>query len=158
MVRKAMRPAGPCPKRAAKRLRISRVAATVGMELRGQVFRKVISFSNAEIDRFSTASLITRSTNDIQQVQMVMVLLLRMVIYAPILGIGGVIQVASTGTGMGWIIALAVGIIPVVGAGLLRVGMPKVKVMPTMVDRPTLVSREDLTGLSVIRAFCPGRE
>ena len=131
----------------------SRVAATVGMELRGQVFRKVISFSNAEIDRFSTASLITRSTNDIQQVQMVMVLLLRMDIYAPILGIGGVIQVASTGTGMGWIIALAVGIILVVGAGLMRVAMPKFKIMQTMVDRLNLVSRETLTGLSVIRAF-----
>ena len=131
----------------------SRVAATVGMELRGQVFRKVISFSNAEIDRFSTASLITRSTNDIQQVQMVMVLLLRMVIYAPILGIGGVIQVASTGTGMGWIIALAVGIILVVVAVLMRVAMPKFKIMQTMVDRLNLVSRETLTGLSVIRAF-----
>ena len=131
----------------------SRVAATVGMELRGQVFRKVISFSNAEIDRFSTASLITRSTNDIQQVQMVMVLLLRMVIYAPILGIGGVIQVASTGTGMGWIIALAVGIILVVVAVLMRVAMPKFKIMQIMVDRLNLVSRETLTGLSVIRAF-----
>ena len=131
----------------------SRVAATVGMELRGQVFRKVISFSNAEIDRFSTASLITRSTNDIQQVQMVMVLLLRMVIYAPILGIGGVIQVASTGAGMGWIIALAVGIILVVVAVLMRVAMPKFKIMQTMVDRLNLVSRETLTGLSVIRAF-----
>ena len=131
----------------------SRVATTVGMELRGQVFRKVISFSNAEIDRFSTASLITRSTNDIQQVQMVMVLLLRMVIYAPILGIGGVIQVASTGTGMGWIIALAVGIILVVVAVLMRVAMPKFKIMQTMVDRLNLVSRETLTGLSVIRAF-----
>ena len=131
----------------------SRVAATVGMELRGQVFRKVISFSNAEIDRFSTASLITRSTNDIQQVQMVMVLLLRMVIYAPILGIGGVIQVAFTGTGMGWIIALAVGIILVVVAVLMRVAMPKFKIMQTMVDRLNLVSRETLTGLSVIRAF-----
>ena len=131
----------------------SRVAATVGMELRGQVFRKVISFSNAEIDRFSTASLITRSTNDIQQVQMVMVLLLRMVIYAPILGIGGVIQVASTGTGMGWIIALAVGIILVVVAVLMKVAMPKFKIMQTMVDRLNLVSRETLTGLSVIRAF-----
>ncbi len=131
----------------------SRVAATVGMELRGRVFRKVISFSHAEIDRFSTASLITRSTNDIQQVQMVLVLLLRMVIYAPILGVGGVIQVASTGTGMEWIIALAVGIIVALVAVLMRLAMPKFKIMQTMVDRLNLVSRETLTGLSVIRAF-----
>lgn len=134
----------------------SRVAASTGRDLRGKVFKKVVGFSNAEMDRFSTASLITRSTNDIQQIQMVSVMLLRMVAYAPILGIGGVLKVVQTGAGMGWIIVLA--IIVIIGYVLLLMSsaMPKFKLMQKLVDRINLVSREILTGLSVIRAF--GRE
>ena len=131
----------------------SRVAASVGMELRSQVFRKVVSFSNAEIDRFSTASLITRSTNDIQQIQMVVVMLLRLVLYAPIIGIGGIVRVATTHTGMGWIIAVAVGVLLALIVVLMTVAMPKFKKMQTLIDRVNLVSREILTGLPVIRAF-----
>lgn len=131
----------------------SRLAASVGMELRSQVFRKVVSFSNAEIDRFSTASLITRSTNDIQQIQMVVVMLLRLVLYAPIIGIGGIVRVATTRTGMGWIIAVAVGVLLALIVVLMTVAMPKFKKMQTLIDRVNLVSREILTGLSVIRAF-----
>lgn len=134
----------------------SKVAAGIGMTLRENVFKKVVGFSNAEMDRFSTASLITRSTNDIQQIQMVSVMLLRMVAYAPILGIGGVLKVVQTGAGMGWIIVLA--IIVIIGYVLLLMSsaMPKFKLMQKLVDRINLVSREILTGLSVIRAF--GRE
>lgn len=131
----------------------ARTAAKIGMNLRGGVFKKVISFSNQEMDQFSTASLITRSTNDIQQVQMILVILLRMVAYAPILGIGGVIKVASTKTGMGWIIGVAVGVILLVVGILMSIAMPKFKKMQTLVDRLNLVSREILTGISVIRAF-----
>ena len=131
----------------------SRVAASVGMELRGQVFQKVVYFSNVEIDRFSTASLITRSTNDIQQIQMVMVMLLRIVIYAPILGIGGIIRVSHTRTGMGWIIGVAVGVLLALVIVLMAVAMPKFRKMQALIDRVNLVSREILTGLPVIRAF-----
>ena len=131
----------------------SRVAARIGMTLRGEVFQKVVSFSHAEINRFSTASLITRSTNDIQQVQMVIVMLLRMVIYAPILGIGGVLKVMATRTGMGWIIGVAVGCVVLLVAVLMGVAMPKFKKMQELVDRVNLVAREILTGLPVIRAF-----
>lgn len=131
----------------------SRVAASVGMELRGQVFRKVVSFGNAEIDKFSTASLITRSTNDIQQIQMVVVMLLRLVLYAPIIGIGGIVRVATTRTGMGWIIGVAVGVLLALIVVLMTVAMPKFKKMQTLIDRVNLVSREILTGLPVIRAF-----
>lgn len=131
----------------------SRVAASVGMELRSRVFRKVVSFSNAEIDRFSTASLITRSTNDIQQIQMVVVMLLRLVLYAPIIGIGGIVRVATTRTGMGWIIGVAVGVLLALIVVLMAVAMPKFKKMQVLIDRVNLVSREILTGLSVIRAF-----
>lgn len=131
----------------------SRVAASVGMELRGKVFRKVVSFGNAEIDKFSTASLITRSTNDIQQIQMVVVMLLRLVLYAPIIGIGGIVRVASTRTGMGWIIGMAVGVLLALIVVLMTVAMPKFKKMQTLIDRVNLVSREILTGLPVIRAF-----
>lgn len=131
----------------------ARISAKVGMILRGNVFKKVISFSNKEMDQFSTASLITRSTNDIQQVQMVLVMLLRIVAYAPILGIGGVIKVANTKTGMGWIIGVAVGVILLVVGILMSMAMPKFKKMQTLVDRLNLVSREILTGISVIRAF-----
>lgn len=131
----------------------SRAAASIGKNLRGQVFGKVLSFSSGEMHRFSTASLITRSTNDIQQVQMVAVMLLRMISYAPILGIGGVLKVVGTKTGMAWIIGLAVAVIMAVVLILVSVAMPKFKLMQKLVDRMNLVSREILTGLSVIRAF-----
>ena len=131
----------------------SRTAAKIGMELRGQVFTRVLSFSNNELNKFSIASLITRSTNDIQQVQMVEVMLLRMVLYAPIIGIGGIIKVAGTRTGLSWIIVVAVAAIFVLVMLLLAVAMPKFKKMQTLVDRLNLVAREILTGLSVIRAF-----
>ena len=131
----------------------SRTAAQLGMSLRGDVFKTVMSFSNTEIDKFSTASLITRTTNDIQQVQMVVVLMLRIVIYAPILGIGGIIKVATTHTGMEWIIAVAVGSALVLVALLMSLALPKFKRMQTLVDKMNLVSREILTGLPVIRAF-----
>lgn len=131
----------------------SRAAASIGKNLRGQVFHRVMSFSGAEMHRFSTASLITRSTNDIQQVQMVAVMLLRMVIYAPIVGIGGVLKVTETKTGMAWIIALAVGVIMAVVLVLVGIAMPKFRKMQQLVDRLNLVSREILTGLPVIRAF-----
>ena len=132
------------------------IGAGIGMNLRDGVFKRVVGFSNAEMDRFSTASLITRSTNDIQQIQMVSVLLLRMVAYAPILGIGGVIKVMQTGAGMGWIIVLAILVILGYVMVLMSVTMPKFKLMQKLVDNINLVSREILTGLSVIRAF--GRE
>ena len=131
----------------------SRVAAGIGMNLRERVFRQVVSFSNAEMDRFSTASLITRSTNDIQQIQMVSVLLLRMIAYAPILGIGGVLKVMQTGAGMEWIIILAILVILGYVMVLMCVAMPKFKLMQKLVDNLNLVSREILTGLPVIRAF-----
>ncbi|MBD5458323.1 MAG: ABC transporter ATP-binding protein [Lachnospiraceae bacterium] len=131
----------------------SRVSAGIGMRLRNRVFRKVVSFSHAEMDKFSTASLITRSTNDIQQVQMVAVMLLRMVCYAPILGIGGIIKVMHTKTGMGWIIVVAVVLILALVGTLMKIAMPKFKLMQTLVDRMNLVSREILTGIPVIRAF-----
>ena len=134
----------------------SRIGAGIGMNLRDGVFKRVVGFSNAEMDRFSTASLITRSTNDIQQIQMVSVMLLRMVAYAPILGIGGVIKVMQTGAGMGWIIVLAILVILGYVMVLMSVTMPKFKLMQKLVDNINLVSREILTGLSVIRAF--GRE
>ncbi|MBP1559909.1 MAG: ABC transporter ATP-binding protein [Oscillospiraceae bacterium] len=131
----------------------ARTAALFGMNVRGRIFRKVVSFSNTEMDKFSTASLITRSTNDIQQVQMIIVMLLRMVLYAPIIGIGGIIKVAKTGTGMGWIIGVAVGLILMLVMILMVVAMPKFNIMQKLVDRLNLVTREILTGLPVIRAF-----
>lgn len=131
----------------------SRTAAKIGRNLRDRVFTKVVSFSNAEIDGFSTASLITRSTNDIQQIQMVSVMLLRMVAYAPILGIGGIIKVSQTNTGMSWIIAVAVGTVILLVSILVNITMPKFKMMQGLVDRLNLVSREILTGIPVIRAF-----
>lgn len=134
----------------------SRVAAGIGRDLRGSVYKNVMNFSNAEMDKFSTASLITRTTNDIQQVQLVTVLMLRMVLYAPILGVGGIFKVMQTGAGMEWIIALAVLIIIGIVMVLMVVAMPKFKLMQKLVDNVNLVSREILTGLSVIRAF--GRE
>ncbi|MDE7432062.1 MAG: ABC transporter ATP-binding protein/permease [Lachnospiraceae bacterium] len=132
------------------------VAGKVGKELRDGVFKKVVSFSNAEMDKFSTASLITRSTNDIQQVQQVTVMLLRMVMYAPILAVGGIIKVLQTDTGLDWIIVLAVVLIICVVLLLVAIAMPKFKKMQTLLDKLNLVAREILTGVLVIRAF--GRE
>ncbi len=131
----------------------ARIAASLGRELRGRVFRRVVSFSNAEFDHFSTASLITRSTNDIQQIQMLFVMLLRIVFYAPILGIGGVLKVLNTNTSMAWIIAVAVMAILTLVLVLFAVAMPKFKIMQKLVDKLNLVTREILTGLPVIRAF-----
>ena len=131
----------------------SRVGARVGRDLRGRVFRKVVGFSNNEFDHFSTASLITRSTNDIQQVQFLAVMVLRMVLYAPILALGGVYKVFQTNVSMSWIIALAVILIFCVVLVLFVAAMPKFKTLQKLVDRLNLVTREILTGLSVIRAF-----
>ena len=131
----------------------ARIGAKLGLNLRERVFTKVVSFSHAEMEQFSTASLITRSTNDIQQVQMVVVMMLRMVVYAPIIGIGGVVKVLRTRTGMGWIIVVAVAMILALVGILMVVAMPKFKKMQTLVDRLNLVSREILTGVPVIRAF-----
>lgn len=131
----------------------SRVGASVGRGLRRDVFRKVVGFSNGEFDKFSTASLITRTTNDIQQIQLLTVMILRMVLYAPILAIGGIYQVFHTNVDMSWIIALAVGIIVAIVLVLFLIVMPKFKVVQNQVDRLNLVSREILTGLPVIRAF-----
>ncbi len=131
----------------------SRTAAKVGMGLRGRLFEKVVSFSDAEIQGFSAASLITRGTNDIQQIQMVSFMLLRMVIYSPILAIGGIIQVTRTNLAMSWIIIAAVILIFILVMILMRVAMPKFRIMQSLIDRVNLVSREILTGLSVIRAF-----
>lgn len=131
----------------------SRVGASTGRNLRSRVFHKVVGFSNNEFDHFSTASLITRSTNDIQQIQLLTVMLLRIVLYAPILAIGGIYQVFQTNVSMSWIIALAVVLIALVILVLFVVAMPKFKVLQSLVDRVNLVTREILTGLSVIRAF-----
>ena len=134
-------------------LMASRVGAKVGRGLRRDTFRKVIGFSNAEFDKFSTASLITRSTNDIQQIQLLTVMILRMVLYAPIMAIGGILKVSKTNVDMFWIIGMAVLLIVMVVAVLFIVVMPKFKIVQNMVDKLNLVSREILTGLPVIRAF-----
>ncbi len=134
----------------------STTGARIGRDLRGRLFAKVVSFSDAEVQSFSAASLITRGTNDVQQVQMISVMLLRMVLYAPILAIGGIIMMARTDLSMGWIVIVAVVIIGCVLVVLMKVAMPKFKIMQKLIDRVNLVSRETLTGLSVIRAF--GRE
>lgn len=131
----------------------ARVAAKVAQSLRGKVFKKIISFSETEFKKFSTASLITRTTNDIQQVQMVIVMMLRIVIYAPIMGIGGVMKVLSTNTSMGWIIGIAVACISVIVLTLFFVVIPKFKLLQKLVDKLNLVSREILSGIPVIRAF-----
>ncbi len=131
----------------------ARVAATIGHDLRAVVYRKVIGFSNAEFNQFSTASLITRSTNDIQQVQLLMVMFFRIVCYAPILGIGGVLKVLGTDVSMSWIIGLAMVLIVLVVFILFKVAMPRFKKLQTLIDRLNLVTREILTGILVIRAF-----
>mgnify|MGYP000451845996 CR=1 FL=1 len=134
-------------------LMASRVGAKVGRGLRRDTFRKVIGFSNAEFDKFSTASLITRSTNDIQQVQLVFAMIFRIVLYAPILGVGGVLKVLQTDVSMTWILGVAVVAILILVGFLFAVAMPKFKILQYRIDELNLVSREILTGLSVIRAF-----
>lgn len=131
----------------------SKVGAGIGRDLREKIFKKVVSFSNAEMDKFSTASLITRSTNDIQQIQMVSIMLLRMIAYAPILAAGGILKVIETGAGMGYVIVLAILALMGYILVLMSAAMPKFKLMQKLVDNMNLVSREILTGLSVIRAF-----
>ena len=131
----------------------SRVSAAIGRDLRRETFSSVIGFSNAEIENFSTASLITRTTNDIQQVQFVCVILLRMVAYAPILGIGGVLHVVGSSSGLSWIVVLDVALLLLLMLFLMNVAMPKFKVMQQLVDRLNLVSREILTGIMPVRAF-----
>ncbi|CDM69735.1 putative ABC transporter [Clostridium bornimense] len=131
----------------------ARVAAALGRNLRGKVFNKVIGFSNAEFDSYSTSSLITRTTNDIQQIQLLMVMLLRIVFYAPILGVGGAIKVINTHTSMGWIVVVALVAISLLVMVLFGFAMPKFKLVQKLVDKLNLVSRESLTGMLVIRAF-----
>ena len=131
----------------------SRTAAQIGRDLREKVYTKVIHFSGKEIDQFSTASLITRCTNDVQQIQMVTVMMLRIIIYSPILAIGGIIMISTTDTGLNWLIVVAVVTIMALVFILMRLPMPKFKMMQKLVDKMNLVSREILTGVSVIRAF-----
>ena len=131
----------------------ARVAASLGRNLRGKVFKKVVGFSNAEFDTYSTSSLITRTTNDIQQIQLLMVMLLRIVFYAPILGVGGAIKVINTHTSMGWIVVVALATISVLVMVLFGFAMPKFKAIQKLVDKLNLVARESLTGMLVIRAF-----
>ena len=131
----------------------ARVGAALGRNLRKDVFNKVVGFSNTEFDEFSTASLITRTTNDIQQIIMLVVMGLRIVFYAPILGVGGVIKVINTGASMGWVIGVAVISILLLVIVLFSFAMPKFKSVQKLVDRLNLVTRESLTGMLVIRAF-----
>ena len=131
----------------------SRTGAKIGRELRSSMFQKVMSFSDAEVQRFSAASLITRGTNDVQQIQMMTILLLRMVLYAPILAIGGIIMISRMDISMGWIIGVGIAAIVVVVIVLMILALPKFKIMQTLIDRVNLVSREMLTGVSVVRAF-----
>ena len=131
----------------------ARVAASLGHDLRNSIYRKVMSFSSREYHKFSTASLITRSTNDVQQVQMVMAMIFRIVLYAPILGIGGVIRVLQTDASMTWILGVAVVLILAVIILLFMIAMPKFTKLQTLIDKLNLVSREILTGIPVIRAF-----
>ncbi len=131
----------------------ARVAATLGRNLRNSVYRKVITFSGAELNHFSTASLITRSTNDVQQIQLLFAMIFRIVLYAPILGIGGVYKVFQTDASMTWILALAVVLIMIFVAFLFKVAMPKFTKLQYLIDKLNLVAREILTGVYVIRAF-----
>ncbi|MCJ7676886.1 MAG: ABC transporter ATP-binding protein/permease, partial [Anaerolineales bacterium] len=131
----------------------ARTAAGLARDLRRLVFRKVESFSSTEFDRFSTASLITRSTNDITQIQMVVIVLVRMVFYAPIIGVGGVIRAMSKDVSMWWIIAMAVGILVGLIVVVYQIAVPKFRIMQSLIDRLNLVTRESLSGMMVIRAF-----
>ena len=131
----------------------ARVAATVAHDLRNDVYRKVIGFTSEEFNKFSTASLITRSTNDIQQIQMLLAMGFRLILYSPILGIGGVLKVLNTDVSMSWIIALAVVLILIVIFTLFKVAMPRFTKLQTLIDRLNLVTREILSGVMVTRAF-----
>lgn len=131
----------------------SRTGAAIGRDLREKLFTKVISFSDAEIQRFSAASLITRGTNDVQQIQQMSVMFMRMILYAPILAIGGIIMVARTDLSMGWIIGVGIGAVMLVVSVLFIIAMPKFRVMQKLIDKVNLVAREMLTGVSVVRAF-----
>lgn len=131
----------------------ARVAALMGHDMRNAVYRKVMGFSSNEYHKFSTASLITRCTNDVQQVQMTMAMMFRVVLYAPILGIGGVIRVLQTDASMTWILGVAVALILLVIVVLFQIAMPKFTKLQTLIDRLNLVTREILTGIPVIRAF-----
>ena len=131
----------------------SRIAARMGRDLRNDVFKKVLSFSNNEMDKFSTASLITRSTNDIQQIQMSVLMIIRIVVYSPILALGGIIKILNTNSSMTWTLGVGVGAVSSVVLLLLIVAMPKFKLMQKLVDKVNLALREVLTGLPVIRAF-----
>ena len=131
----------------------SRVAASLGHDIRGDIYRKVIGFSSNEYNRFSTASLITRSTNDVQQVQMTMAMIFRIVLYAPIIGIGGVLRVLETDSSMTWILGVGVVLILVIIVLLFSIAMPRFTKLQTLIDRLNLVTREILTGIPVIRAF-----
>ncbi len=131
----------------------ARVAAGLGNILRGKVFKRVVSFSNIELDKFSISSLITRSTNDIQQVQTLMVMLLRLMFYAPILAVGGVIKVLQTNTSMGWIIGVAIAAIVVIVISLFSLAIPRFKRVQKLVDKINQTARESLIGMLVVRAF-----
>jgi len=131
----------------------SRIAARLGRDLRSQVFGKVLSFSQSEMDRFSTASLITRSTNDIQQIQMMVIMMVRIVIYSPILAVGGILKILKTNTTMTWTLGVGVGAVLSLVISLMIIALPKFKIMQKLVDKINLVMREILSGLPVIRAF-----
>lgn len=131
----------------------ARTAAGFSRDLRSKVFGKVESFSNKEFDHFSTASLITRTTNDITQVQMVVIMSMRMVFYAPIMGVGGIIRAIGKDSSMWWIIAVAVAMLLSLIVTLFSVALPKFKIMQSLIDRINLVMRENLSGMMVIRAF-----
>ena len=131
----------------------SRTAATTGKHLRGEIFKKVLTFHQNEIDHFSTASLITRSTNDVQQIQQSLVMILRIVFFAPLMAIGGIIRILTTNNSMTWIIGLAVSLIFVIVIVMFRLVMPKFTLLQTLVDKINSIVRDTLKGLSVIRAF-----
>lgn len=131
----------------------SRISAGFARDLRSKLFTQVQKFSGAEFDKFSTASLITRTTNDVTQIQMTVMMMLRMVLYAPLLGFGGIFMALQMSVAMSWIIALAVGILLGLVLFVFKVALPKIKIMQSLVDRINLVMRESLTGLLVVRAF-----
>ena len=132
----------------------SRISSKIAYNLREKLYNKVLSFSKQDIDKFSTASLITRSTNDIQQIQNALNMMLFIAIYAPMMAVYGVYKVTQTDTGMTWIIALGVGILGLTLGIISFLVMPKFKIMQKLIDRVNLVTREALTGISVIRVFC----
>ena len=131
----------------------AKIAAGIGRDLRSDVFRKVESFSSAEFDKFPTASLITRSTNDITQLQMVTMFMVRLVFYAPIMGVGGIIRAVGKGSSMWWTIAVAVLVLIGVITVMVSIALPKFRIVQKLIDRLNLVARENLSGMMVIRAF-----